>query len=299
MRKKIYGFILVLGLISWCPAVCEDIWDQVEHGYAKNGEVKLHYTAIGQGPLVIMIHGFPDFWYSWRGVMTELRADYRLVAMDQRGYNQSDKPKEGEAYQLARLVEDVVAVILAQGEEEAIICGHDWGGMVAWTFAMTNPAMTERLIILNLPHPQGLMRELASNEQQRKNSEYARQFQREGAHLALNAEGLAEWVEDREVRGRYIEAFKRSSIEGMLHYYKQNYPRPPYTMPREPVQKVSCPVLMIHGLDDWALMSPALNGTWDWLDSDLTLVTIPRAGHFVQQDAADLVNRSIRMWLER
>ena len=226
MRKKIYGFILVLGLISWCPAVCEDIWDQVEHGYAKNGEVKLHYTAIGQGPLVIMIHGFPDFWYSWRGVMTELRADYRLVAMDQRGYNQSDKPKEGEAYQLARLVEDVVAVILAQGEEEAIICGHDWGGMVAWTFAMTNPAMTERLIILNLPHPQGLMRELASNEQQRKNSEYARQFQREGAHLALNAEGLAEWVEDREVRGRYIEAFKRSSIEGMLHYYKQNYPRP-------------------------------------------------------------------------
>jgi len=110
---------------------------------------------------------------------------------------------------------------------------------------------------------------------------------------------LAFWVKDPEAKKKYIEAFNRSDFEAMLNYYKRNYPREPYTEDTSPVVKVKMPVLMIHGLKDPALLAGALNNTWEWLESDLTLVTIPGAGHFVQQDASDLVTRSIRMWLNR
>jgi pimeloyl-ACP methyl ester carboxylesterase len=101
------------------------------------------------------------------------------------------------------------------------------------------------------------------------------------------------------VREKYLEAFKRSDLEAMTNYYKRNYPREPYTEDTSPVVKVKMPVLMIHGLKDTALMAGALNNTWDWLEQDLTLVTVPNAGHFVQHDASDLVTRSIKMWLAR
>ncbi len=165
---------------------------------------------------------------------------------------------------------------------------------------MERPAQTEKLIILNLPHPQGLMRELANNPAQQANSAYARAFQEPDAHKKLSAEALSSWVTDAEARAHYIEAFRRSDFEAMLNYYKKNYPRPPYKAPpAAPEAMVKCPVLQIHGLDDTALLAPALNGTWDWIDNDLTLVTIPGAGHFVQQDAADLVTRSMLAWLNR
>jgi pimeloyl-ACP methyl ester carboxylesterase len=220
--------------------------------------------------------------------------------VDQRGYNLSDQPKGQENYDLALLTADVEAVIRHFGKEEATVIGHDWGGMVAWTFAMTRPQMTERLIILNLPHPRGLLRELASNPDQQRASAYARNFQQEGAHLGLSPEGLAFWVTDPEARKKYVKAFRKSDLEALLHYYKQNYPREPYTeASAERFPPVTAPVLMIHGLQDTALLSPALNATWDWVDADLTLVTIPGAGHFVQQDASTLVTRSMRMWLKR
>ena len=301
MRSIASQFAIAALLISAANAEDEelDVLERVTHGYTQSGGVKIHYASLGAGEPIIMIHGFPDYWYTWRHQMADLSKDYQVVAIDQRGYNESDKPEGVDSYALPLLVEDVAAVIKALGKDKAIICGHDWGGMVAWQFAMTKPEMTERLIILNLPHPLGLARELATNPEQQKNSAYARQFQKEGAHLALTAEALAGWVKDPKAKARYVEAFRRSSFEGMLNYYKKNYPREPYQMPEGPVPEVQCSVLMFHGLDDTALLSPALNGTWEWLKKDLTLVTIPAAGHFVQQDAADLVTRSIRMWLGR
>ena len=170
---------------------------------------------------------------------------------------------------------------------------------MAWSLAMYRPDLVSRLIVLNLPHPQGLTRELANNPQQQDNSQYARNFQRPDAHEALTAEGLAGWVTDEDARARYVEAFERSDFESMLAYYKANYPRPPYQESTAPVVKTTMSVLQIHGLDDQALLPGALNDTWEWLDADLTLVTIPGAGHFVQQDAAELVSRSIVAWLGR
>ena len=164
---------------------------------------------------------------------------------------------------------------------------------------MAEPALVESLIVCNLPHLRGLRRELANNPEQQRNSRYARDFQEKGAHLTLTSERLARWVNDPEAKPIYIDAFNKSDFEAMLSYYKANYPREPYVADSSPVVKVKCPVLMIHGLKDRALLPGALNDTWDWLEKDLTLVTVPDAEHFVQQDAADLVTRTMRMWLNR
>jgi pimeloyl-ACP methyl ester carboxylesterase len=268
-------------------------------GYADSNGVKIHYATMGSGPLVVMIHGFPDYWYTWRKQMEGLADRFQVVAIDQRGYNLSDKPSGVENYDVRLLVGDVVAVIKHLGQQKAIVVGHDWGGVVAWQLAINVPEVVDRLIILNLPHPRGLSRELAHNPEQQQNSAYARRFQMEGAEKALTAEGLAAWVKDPDANKKYIEAFRRSDFTAMLNYYKRNYPREPYTEDTSPVKKVQCPVLMIHGLGDTALLAPALNGTWDWVEKDLTITTIPGAGHFVQADAADLVTKTMRAWLLR
>jgi epoxide hydrolase 4 len=300
---KLRTLLLWFLLMFFCASAFgldPDFDKKVKHDYADSQGVKIHYASLGEGPLIVMIHGFPDFWYSWREQMDALSKNYQVIAIDQRGYNLSDKPKGVENYDMSFLVGDVAAVIKHLKRDSAIIVGHDWGGAVAWTFAMMNPQMTERLIILNLPHPKGLARELANHPQQQKNSAYARRFQQEGAHTSLTAEGLAGWVKDPEAKKKYIAAFKQSDFEAMLNYYKRNYPREPYDQnSRFPDIKVKAPVLMIHGLNDTALLPGALNNTWEWLEKDLTLVTIPGAGHFVQQDASEMVTRSIKMWLGR
>jgi epoxide hydrolase 4 len=276
-----------------------DVEDKVTHGYADSNGVKIHYAAMGTGPLVVMIHGFPDYWYTWRAQMEGLADRFNVVAIDQRGYNLSDKPAGVENYDVRLLVGDVLAVIKHLGQDKAIIVGHDWGGVVAWQLAINVPQAVDRLIILNLPHPRGLSRELAHNPEQQKNSAYARTFQKDGAEKGLTAEGLAGWVKDPEARKKYVEAFRRSDFGAMLNFYKRNYPREPYTEDTSPVKKLQMPVLMFHGLNDTALLSPALNGTWDWVDKDLTITTLPGAGHFVQQDAAELVTNMMRAWLLR
>jgi epoxide hydrolase 4 len=283
------------------PILPNDIDKYVTHHYADNNGVRIHYVTIGEGQTsIVMIHGFPDFWYTWRNQMIALMSKYQVAAIDLRGYNLSDKPQGGEYYLMRHLISDIQAVMLHLEKDKAIIMGHDWGGAIAWFFAMYFPTMTERLIVLDFPHPNGFVRELAQNSQQQKQSAYARDFQQEGAHKQLTPESLSAWVHDPVARERYIEAFRRSDFEAMLQYYKQNYPRQPYqdaklNLPQ--LNKVQAPVLQIHGLQDQWLLPGGLNSTWEWLENSWTLLTIPQAGHFVQHDAADLVSRTIENWL--
>ena len=291
----------VLCLFIFCmtvEAVALDI-DAVKHGEADSSGVKIHYVHMGKGPVLIMVHGFPDYWYTWRDQMPTLAKKFHVVAIDQRGYNKSGQPEGVENYTVDKLVGDVVAVVKDLGAEKATILGHDWGGMVAWRIAMAHPDLTERLIILNLPHPRGLLRELRENPKQEENSQYARNFLLPGAAAFLTAEAISGWVKEPEAKKKYIEAFKRSSFESMLNYYKANYPRPPYEETEALKEaRVKCPVLLIHGLDDKALLDGALNGTWRWIDNELTLVTIPGAGHFVHRDKPKQVTRAIAGWLD-
>ena len=299
MKLFFFTMLALLPLMATIPAIAGDIESRVKHGYADSNGVKIHYASLGEGALIVMIHGFPDYWYTWRNQMEALSANYQCVAIDQRGYNMSDKPKGVENYDMRLLVGDVIAVIKSLGKDKAIIMGHDWGGMVSWQLAMNAPQFVDKLIILNLPHPQGLARELATNPAQQKASQYARNFQKEDSEKQLTAEQLAFWVTDQEAKPKYIEAFKHSDFEAMMNYYKRNYPKEPYTQPTGEVKRLQMSLLMIHGLKDWALLSGALNNTWDWLDKDMTLVTIPGAGHFVQQDAAAFVTREMTRWLTR
>jgi pimeloyl-ACP methyl ester carboxylesterase len=296
--KRIVGIALLLTM-SAVAAAASDFDSKIKEGYADSNGVKIHYATAGSGPLIVMIHGFPDYWYTWRKQMEGLADRYQCVAIDQRGYNLSDKPEGVDNYAVPLLVGDVIAVIKHFGKDKAIIVGHDWGGVVAWQLALNAPQFVDRLIILNLPHPRGIMRELAHNPKQQAASEYARNFQKEGSEALIKPEQLAFWVTDPDAKEKYIEAFKRSDIKAMLAYYKRNYPPQPYQEDPSPVVKTQMPVLMFHGLKDTALLSDALNNTWDWMGKDLTLVTIPDAGHFVQQDAADLVTRTMRAWLAR
>ncbi len=315
--SNIVWLVALSTVANWgIPAIAaagqDPIEDRVTHGYADSNGVKIHYAALGDetDPLVVMLHGFPDYWYTWRHQMEALAADHYVVAVDLRGYNRSDKPEGVANYAMRLLIGDVVAVIRHHERDKAIIVGHDWGGAIAWQFAMNVPQMTERLIVCNIPHPAGLTRAFNTGTEQQERSTYAANFQKEGAHESLTAEGLAGWVSDDDARANYIEAFERSDFEAMLNYYKANFPRvsaasnsnaapptPPAAVP--PVRKVQTPVLMIHGMEDPVFVHAALNDTWEWIDNEFTLVTIPGAGHFVQQDAADRVTREMVGWLKR
>ena len=305
LRSAGWVVLLTVALLT-CTAVRAEVWDEVTHGYASNGDVKIHYATMGEGPLVVMIHGFPDFWYSWRHQMAGLKDDFKVVAIDQRGYNLSSQPKGTENYAMSLLIADVAAVIRHFGAEKAIVVGHDWGGAVAWNFAFGYPDMLDKLVILNLPHPNGMARVAASNAEARSNTRYAQVFREQSASDPdvffggpMTPQTLSGWVRDPAARARYVEAFEQSDFEAMLSYYKMNYPPTPApgSEPPLPVPNLDTQVLIFHGLEDTALHSDALNNTWDWIDQDVTIVSAPGAGHFVQQDAAELVTSTMRWWL--
>jgi epoxide hydrolase 4 len=283
----------ILGILAAFSVRGEELG---EEGHADANGVKIHYITAGNGPLVVLLHGFPDYWYTWRDQMPELAKHFQVVAVDLRGYNKSDQPQGVENYTMDKLVEDVHAVLKHFQRDKAVIVGHDWGGAIAWAFAMTHPDKTDRLILLNLPHPRGMLRELANNPEQQKNSAYAQAFLQPDAASKLKPEMLALWVKEPEARKKYRGALGRSSMEGMLNYYKANYPRPPYKLERD-LPAVKCSVLMIHGLQDRFLLPGALNDTWKWVEKDLTLITVPKAGHFVHRDAPEFVTRRMLGWL--
>ncbi len=272
--------------------------------YATNNGVKIHYVVDGTGPLVVMIHGFPDYWGTWKPLMAELsKAGYRTAALDLRGYNMSDKPEGEAAYAMPNLIGDVAAVIAAEGQKNAIVVGHDWGAAISWQVVINRPDLVNKLVIMSVPHPAGFAREMATNVDQQKNSQYARNFQQPGFEKNFTAEGLATMVAGREAtpeKAEYVEAFKRSNFTAMLNYYRANYPKTAgettgVAAPDAPPIKV--PVLVIHGMKDTALNAAGHSGTWNHVTADTTILMIPTAGHFVQHDAAPLVDRTVRDWL--
>jgi len=296
MNRCVRAVALALVLVLDAPGIrATDIFDLVHDRYADNGGVKIHYVTRGRGPLVVLLHGFPDFWYGWREQIPLLARNHLVAALDLRGYNLSDKPHGADQYGMGYLIGDVAAVIHDLGYEHATIVGHDWGGGIAWVFAALYPQMTDGLVVLQTPHPRGLVRELRTNPDQQARSAYARAFQQPDAFLNLTASGLSLWVVDPTARARYVEAFQRSDFEAMLDYYQANYPREPYA--DIPLPNVQAPVLIMHGLDDPFLLPAGHNSTWSFVDGPITLKTVPHVGHFIHQDAADLVTRTIYQWL--
>ena len=130
---------------------------ELREGYAEVGDVKLHYVEAGDGPLIVLLHGFPEFWFGWRLQIEPLvAAGFRVVAPDTRGYNLSSKPEGFEAYAVDLLAADIRGLIEERGAKSALLVGHDWGGSIAWTVAMNHPEVVDRLAILNAAHPRRL-----------------------------------------------------------------------------------------------------------------------------------------------
>lgn len=304
-KRNAMGAGLALGLLSLAmgsAAASAAPAPRLEDHYADDNGVKIHYVAAGKGPLVVMIHGFPDYWGTWKPMIGALSTDhYRTAAVDLRGYNLSDKPKGVASYAMPLLVADIAAVIKAEGRSRAIVIGHDWGAAIAWQVAITRPDLVDKLVIMSVPHPTTFAHEMATDPVQQKNSQYARNFQKEGAEKALTAEGLAGWVKDPAQKPLYVEAFKRSDFAAMLNYYKANYPTgAPGDGPGPPEPPpIQVPVLVIHGLKDTALNAAGHSGTWDHVAADTTLLMVPTAGHFVQHDAEALVDRTVKDWLDQ
>jgi pimeloyl-ACP methyl ester carboxylesterase len=205
----------------------------LRHGTAALSEVRLHFVEAGEGPLVVLLHGFPDFWYGWRHQISALaRAGFRVVAPDLRGYNLSSRPEEIHAYGLRRLVADVQELIAERGEQTAAVAGHDWGGVVAWGVAAFHPEVVRRLAILNVPHPRRMYEGLRTWQQLRR-SWYIVMFQlprmpeRQLAaggfrqlRRAIELDAPPGALEPGDLE-RYLEAWRRpGALTAMVNYYR-------------------------------------------------------------------------------
>lgn len=144
----------------------------IRHDYASVNGVRLHYAHAGQGPLILFLHGFPEFWYCWKQQLEDLGRDHFAVAPDLRGFNLSEHPAEVKQYKARILIEDVRQLAEHLGHEKFVLVAHDWGGAVAWAYAMAHPQTLSKLIMVNSPHPVTFARELAHNPAQQDASQY-------------------------------------------------------------------------------------------------------------------------------
>ena len=248
-------------------------------GYAELGTVRLHYVEEGEGPLVLLLHGFPEFWYGWRAQIAPLAAaGFRVVAPDLRGYNLSSKPRGRAAYGLEHLARDVAELIEERGEQRAHVAGHDWGGAVAWAAAMHHPERVERLAILNAPHPRRF-KQAVFRPRQAARSWYMGLFQ-----LPWLPEFLGPTVFPQRDDPRYREAWAQpGALTAMLNYYRA-------MTPKTRILPVTAPTRVIWGRHDAYLIAdlaeppradvPNFERVF-WLDTS----------HWVQHEAPEEVTR--------
>jgi pimeloyl-ACP methyl ester carboxylesterase len=276
---------------------------------AVNG-LELHTIVAGplDGPLVVLLHGFPECWYTWRKQIKPLvEAGYRVVVPDQRGYNLSDKPSGVHNYRVDALASDVVELIRSFGRESAMVVGHDWGGVVAWHLAMHHPKVVEKLIVLNAPHPAAYLREIRSNPAQQRKSWYIGYFQLpivpeatlgfdpiESANLffrqsAINQEAFSSF--DIHVMATAIA--QPDALTNMLNWYRALVREREGLPDMRPIER---PTLLIWAEDDLALGRSLTYGLEQWV-SNLRLHYIPHCGHWVQNEAPDEVNEQLLAFL--
>ncbi len=297
----------------------------LEHRFVQTNGVRLHCAVDGDGPLVVFLHGFPECWYSWRHQLAALAPRFRVVAPDLRGYNESDKPGPVSAYAMSELVADVRGLIEAFGEREAVIVAHDWGGGIAWTFAMEHPEMTRRLVVMNCPHPAIFATHLRSNRRQMAKSWYMFFFQIPWLpetllglnHAALVGRAVREstivknQITDDDLRVLRDAASRPGALRSAINYYRAVFrsadaraswpswlrrfvegdrPATPVRERLEDWPKISAPTLLIWGEEDVALEKELTLGMEPLFTGPLQIKYIPLCGHFVQQEQPEVVN---------
>jgi len=276
-----------------------------KHEYILSNGVNLHYVTSGSGPLMLMLHGFPEFWYSWRHQIREFARDYQVVALDLRGYNDSDKPPKKSAYKIAELSKDVAGVIRGLGYQNSVLVGHDWGGAIAWHFAYAYPEMLSRLIVMNMPHPAKFYAGLR-RRQQLLRSWYIFFFQlplipelrlQRSDYQAMVDVMTKSAIDKSAFTQADIEAFKQAAakpgaLTAMLNYYRNIN----IILRQRNWGMLDIPTLMIWGEKDIFLGQELTYGTEEYL-RNLQIKYIPNCSHWVQQEQPLLVNQYMREFL--
>ena len=290
----------------------------MEHHYADLDGIRLHYVDAGEGPLMLFVHGFPEFWYAWMNQIEEFSRDHHAVALDMRGHNLSDKPADVKAYRPKHLVADLRNLIDHLGGRPCIVVAHDWGGAAAWNLAAAHPDYIEKLVIINSPHPVTFARELRDNPAQIEASRYMLLLRQARAERLMSENNYARlagmlsklttnqaWLTEEEL-DCYREAWAQpGAVDCSLNYYRAS-PLHPAT-PEEPgaaglnldpaAFTVRVPTLVIWGERDTALLPGLLDGL-DQVVTDLTVKRIPDGSHWVIHEHPDEVNRLIREFIK-
>lgn len=292
----------------------------IEHETVDVNGVKLHVAKSGKGELILFLHGFPEFWYAWKNQLDEFGKDHLAVAPDMRGYNLSSKPAEVEQYRVPLLVEDVRALAEKYGfgaKRKFTLVGHDWGGAVAWAYAIAHPDTLNKLIIVNAPHPAVFQRELRENPAQQKASQYMLMFRGPDAEKTLSANDHAMLVQivlsGGLKAGHFTEADKKAYLDawsqpgaltGGLNYYRAAQVGPPTSTDKAPAAfvagaaKVNVPTLVIWGERDTALLTGNLEGL-DGYVPQLTIRRIPEGTHWVVHEKPADINKHIREFIAK
>jgi len=280
--------------------------------YVRVNGVRLHAVTAGKGPLILFLHGFPEFWYEWKDQLAEFGKDHLAVAPDLRGYNLSDKPEALDQYKMNVLVEDVRALgDHFSHQKKFVLVAHDWGGAVAWAFAIAHPEMLDKLVIVNAPHPRVFQRLLVNDSAQQQASQYMLMFRSPQAEQTLSADnyawlvnavlgaGLKNGVFTEEDKQAYIKAWSQpGALTGGLNYYRANETGPPapgksFVRIDDPSAfAVKVPTLVIWGEKDTALLTQNLDGLDEFVPQ-LTIKRIPDGSHWVIHEKRDEVNVAI------
>jgi len=292
----------------------------LRHAYADlpNG-LRLHYVAAGTGPLILFVHGFPEFWYEWKDQLTDFGRDHLAVAPDMRGFNLSGKPPLVKDYRAKHLVEDLRLLAAHLGHARFVLVAHDWGGAVAWSLAAMHPELIEKLVVINAPHPVTFARELRDNLAQQQASAYMNLFRSDKAERVLSENDyerlarmtLDEWAANGGKatdadRSAYLAAWSEpGALTGGLNYYRASplHPPEPGSLSALPeldpaIFHVRVPTLVIWGERDVALLTGNLDGLEDHVD-DLRIVPIPEGSHWVVHEQPARINALIRDFIEQ
>jgi epoxide hydrolase 4 len=272
-----------------------------QEGYADVGDVRLHYVEAGDGPLVLLLHGFPEFWFGWRLQIEPLAAaGFRVVAPDLRGYNLSSKPDGVAAYRADQVAADIRGLIGKLGAESALFVGHDWGGSVAWVTAMQHPEVVDRLAILDAAHPRKLNEALKTPGQLRR-SWYFFFFQppavTESIVRADNWRFFRRFLRDAqppytsEEMSRYIDAWSQpGAANGMINYYRAAV-RQSSKSPAAQIRPIAAPTLVIWGERDRYLGPMLAEPHREDVPNLERVVRLPNASHWVHHDEHERVNQ--------
>jgi pimeloyl-ACP methyl ester carboxylesterase len=282
-----------------------------QHGYARTNGIQLHYVTQGVGEVVLLLHGFPEFWYSWRYQIPALAQKFRVVVPDLRGYNDSDKPASG--YDIDTLTQDLRGLLEHFGSEKVSLVAHDWGGLIAWNWAQKFPQQIRQLVVLNAPHPACFRRELLSNLDQFRRSWYVFFFQLPGVPEWLLQRDLQEWVQrifrDTSVRKSAFSSqdlkvyqaalAKPGVLTAAMNYYRHLFQlKNLQNLILEPMRQIMAPTLLIWGEEDFALSKALTDNMDSFFASGIRKEYIADCGHWAQQEAPQTVNRLLLDFLK-